>query len=111
MSPTDKADGGPDFFEHPDTVRLVNAYCSKGVLRPIPGADKGYDLAAHNVAALVVREMRRRRRAAEGAKELDGPKADGRPNPAPPGCTCPYVLQDGLHYAQCALAEREREGK
>lgn len=23
--------------------------------------------------------------------------------PAQPGCTCPYVLQDGLHYRQCPL--------
>lgn len=34
------------------------------------------------------------------------------PRPAEDGCTCPYVLSDGLHYQQCALTNLpSREGR
>lgn len=48
-----------DFFEHPDTIRLLEAYRTIGIRRPVPGESHDYDIAAHNLAQLLVREAKR----------------------------------------------------
>lgn len=50
--------GAIDFLEDENFKRLLYRYIKLGVLRPVPGSDKTYDLAAHDVAQFILRQHR-----------------------------------------------------